>query len=132
MVHCLEVALEVLDPFQKLKHEDCSYLLEDTTTESPCERACCPGVQAQACQGPRHSLRVSCLMPHPFMVMIHVVLLILGLLPFENLTLILRGSNNARSKFFLQSRRSGSVFGEGYSGIPNCSGVPALGAVREL
>jgi hypothetical protein len=110
VVHCLETALEVLYPFQRLKHEDCSYLfcfcvflvfqdrvslcspgcpgthsvdqgglelrnppasasrvlglkacattpsmqlpLEDTTTVIPCEQAYCPGVQAQACQGP--------------------------------------------------------------------------------
>lgn len=52
-------------------------------------------------------------MPHPFLVVIHIVFLFLGLFPFENLTFILRGSGNACSKFFLQSGRSGSVFREG-------------------
>jgi hypothetical protein len=60
--------------------------------------------------------------------MIHVVLLF----PFENLTLILRGGDSACSKFFLLSGGSESAFGEGCSGIPDCSWVPALGAVREL
>lgn len=63
-------------------------------------------------------------MPHPFLVMIHVVLLVLGLFPFENLTLTLRGGDNARSKSFLQLGRSGSVFREGAVVFLTVQGFP--------
>lgn len=91
--------------------------LEDTTTVTPCEQAYCPGVDTGLPGVPCHSLGVACFVPYPFLVMVHVVLLILGLFPFENLTLILRGGDSARIKFFLQSGGSRSVLGEGCSSI---------------
>lgn len=116
---------EVLDPFQRLKHEDCSHLLRTPLLRPLVSISTVLGFRHRLPRGPLPQPWVACLVPHPFLVMIHVVLLVLWLFPFENLTRILRGSDNARRKFFLQSGRSGSVFGEGCTGVPNCSEVPA-------